>query len=305
MYGAVARREDRQSLSLAGLFSKGTAAEISSIDRAKSAGSVLIPRSRGPSDAVVTAKRSTSLKHRTPGAAPIQGALGRGHPDDGRRGKNTGKYIGRMSELEKRGPTFPLCTARRCVRIRRSSGFSLEVLFVTVYRPKMKKLGILLTALFLAVGLPSETQAQTSFQIGPRVGIDIGDIEDPFVGVDARITSMRLPVVINPTFDYYLVGEGLTFWSLSGNLLYPFGPADNPLSFYGGVGLGIYRFSSEGNIENPRYRQGATDVGANFLFGAMLPSPSFTPFAELQYTPIFTDGSPTLFGIKGGILIGF
>lgn len=250
-------------------------------------------------------KESTSLKHRTPGTAAIQGALGRGHPEDGHRGKNTGKYIGRMSELEKRGATFSFCSARRCVRIRRSSGFSLEVLFVIVYRLIMKRFVILLTALFLVAGLPSETQAQTSFQIGPRVGIDIGDIEEPYVGVDARITSMRLPVVINPTFDYYLVGEGQTFWSLSGNLLYPFGPADNPLSFYGGLGLGIYRFSVEGAAVNLPFRQGSTDVGANFMFGAMLPSPSFTPFAELQYTPIFADGSPTLFGIKGGILIGF
>lgn len=169
----------------------------------------------------------------------------------------------------------------------------------------MKRLVIILTALFFVVALPSETQAQTNFQIGPRVGIDVGDIEDPFIGVDARITSMQLPVVINPTFDYYLVGDGQTFWSLSTNLLYDFGPEDTPLSFYGGAGLGIYRFSFEGDVADLPFREGSTDVGANFLFGAMLPSPSFTPFAELQYTPIFSDGSPTLFGLKGGILIGF
>jgi hypothetical protein len=112
-------------------------------------------------------------------------------------------------------------------------------------------------------------------------------------------------VIINPTFDYYFVGEDRTLWSLAGNLLYPFGTEDRSLTFYAGVGLGMYRFSAEGDASNGPFRDGTTDVGANFLFGTMVSSAAFTPFAELQYTPIFSDGSPSLFGIRGGILISF
>lgn len=169
----------------------------------------------------------------------------------------------------------------------------------------MKRFAILLTALFLVLALPSEAQPQTSLQIGPRVGMDVGDIEEPFVGLDARITSVRLPLVINPTFDYYFVGENTTFWSLSGNLLYPFGADDRAFTFYAGAGLGIYRFSVEGNVPNLPFREGTTDVGANFLLGTMISSRPFSPYAALRYTPIFSDGSPTLFGLEGGILIRF
>lgn len=169
----------------------------------------------------------------------------------------------------------------------------------------MKRLVVLLTALFLVVALPSETKAQTSLQLGPRVGMDIGDIEDPFLGIDARITSTDFPVVINPTFDYYLVGEGRTFWSLSGNVLYPFGAEEHRFSFYGGVGLGIYRFSVEASAPDLPFRGGSTDIGANFLVGTMISAEALTPFAGLKYTTVFADGSPTLFGLKGGILVSF
>ncbi len=174
-----------------------------------------------------------------------------------------------------------------------------------IYNTTKRLLVVLLTALFLVLALPSETTAQTSLQVGPRVGMDIGDIEDPFAGIDVRITSVQLPVVVNPTFDYYFVGEGRTLWSLSGNILYPFGAEDRSFSFYGGVGLGMYRFSVEGDTPDAQFRDGTTDFGANFLLGTMVSSRPFTPFAELQYTPIFSEGGPSLFGLKGGILINF
>lgn len=175
----------------------------------------------------------------------------------------------------------------------------------------MKRSVVLIVALFLAIAIPSEAQNQsfseeeTNFQIGPRVGMDIGDIEEPFAGIDARITTLRLPVVINPTFDYYFVGEGRTLWSLSGNALYPFGAEDRSFTFYGGAGLGIYRFSVEGDVPDAPFREGTTDVGANFLIGTMATADPFAPFAEFGYTAVFSEGNTTLFGVKGGILIDF
>jgi hypothetical protein len=170
-------------------------------------------------------------------------------------------------------------------------------------RYMMKRLVVLLAAVVLGLALPSETTAQTSFQVGPRVGMDIGDIEDPYAGIDVRVSPEELPVVINPTFDYYFVGEGSTFWSLSGNLLYNFGAEERLFTFYGGAGLGIYRFSA---AQNAQFRDGSMNVGANFLLGTMVgPPEALTPFAELQYTPIFSEGRPSLFGLKVGILLGF
>lgn len=173
-----------------------------------------------------------------------------------------------------------------------------------IYNP-IKRLAVLLTVLCFLLALPAETTAQTSIQIGPRVGIDIGDIEEPYAGIDVRISSEQLPVIINPTFDYYFVGENRTMWSLAGNILYPFGLEERPVTFYGGVGLGMYRFSAEGDFSSGPFREGTTDFGANFLFGTMVFSGTFTPFAELNYTPIFSEGSPSLFGVRGGILVRF
>lgn len=169
----------------------------------------------------------------------------------------------------------------------------------------MQKFFVGVLALFLAFALPAEAQNQTVFEIGPRVGMDIGDIEDPFVGLDARISTVRLPVTINPTFDYYLIGEDQTFWALSGNLLYPFVTGDQPLTFYAGAGLGIFRSSADDDLGGV-FRESSTDVGANFLLGTELgTNATITPFAEVQLSTLFSDPSPTLFGLKGGFLFTF
>jgi hypothetical protein len=59
--------------------------------------------------------------------------------------------------------------------------------------------------LFVVLGLHT-AQAQTSIELGPRVGFDLaGDVEELFLGVDGRIGVASLPVLLNGTFDYYLV----------------------------------------------------------------------------------------------------
>lgn len=227
--------------------------------------------------------------------------------------RGTGNYSRKMNELETPRPILPRITyrVRRISRREFSEGRLLprsilivSALHTMAYYP-IRKLAVLVSAVFLVLALPSETTAQTSFQIGPRVGIDIGDIEDPYAGIDVRITSEQLPVIINPTFDYYFVGEDKTLWSLAGNIVYPFGAEDRSFTFYGGVGLGMYRFSAEGDVSNGPFRDGTTDVGANFLLGTTVSSAAFTPFAELRFTPIFSEGGPSLFGLTAGILINF
>lgn len=163
----------------------------------------------------------------------------------------------------------------------------------------MRRFAAVVTALFLAVSLPTDATGQTSITVGPRVGIDAGDVEEPFVGADVRIGLPASRIAINPTFDYYFVDDPLTFWSLSVNGLYRFGVDNQVFTPYSGVGAGLYRRSVDGG-------DGSTDLGLNALFGAEFLVGPVRPFVEAQYSPVFTEGSTTsLFSVKGGLLFRF
>lgn len=173
----------------------------------------------------------------------------------------------------------------------------------------MKRLTLVISAIvFLFICAPTTAHAQTSIAVGPRLGIDVGDIEEVFIGADVRISSPNLPVEINPTFDFYFTDDPLTFWSLSANALYPIGTNNEMFTPYAGAGLGIYRTSiDEVDTGFGTFGGGSsTDIGLNLVFGARFMLDSVTPFAEAQYSPVFTEGSTTnLFNIKGGLLFAF
>jgi len=163
----------------------------------------------------------------------------------------------------------------------------------------MRRFAAVVTALFLAVSLPIEATGQPSISVGPRVGLDAGDVEEPFIGADVRIGLPDSRIAINPTFDYYFVDDPLTFWSLSVNGLYRFGVDNQVFTPYSGVGAGVYRSSVDGGGSS-------TDLGLNALFGAEFPLGSVRPFVEAQYSPVFSEGSTTsLFSVKGGLLFRF
>lgn len=163
----------------------------------------------------------------------------------------------------------------------------------------MKRLAIAATVLFLAFSVPTEARGQTNVMVGPRIGLDAGDIEEPFIGADVRIGLPASPITINPTFDYYFTDDPLTYWALSANALYRFGVDNQVFTPYSGAGLGIYRSSVDGS-------GGSSDLGVNVLFGAEFSLGSLRPFLEAQYSPVFSDGNTTsLFNVKGGLLFGF
>jgi len=161
----------------------------------------------------------------------------------------------------------------------------------------MNVLSRLSVVLLLAVMLPTAASAQSQLTVGPRLGIDAGDIEEVFIGADVRISSPALPVTVNPTFDFYFTPDNTTFWGLSANALYPFGANNQQFTPYSGAGLGLYRLDTSGGD--------ATDLGLNLLFGIEFPLGSLRPFAEVQYTPVFADDSYNLFTVKGGLLFSF
>jgi len=178
----------------------------------------------------------------------------------------------------------------------------------------MKRLALAFALIFslTLVTAPTDADAQTVFELGPRIGIDVGDVEEVFIGADFRITSPGLPIVINPTFDFYFV-EDITVWNLSGNALFQFGIDNEVFNPYAGAGLAIFRQSFDeqtvdtgfGTVTSPG--GSTTDIGINLIFGAdFITGGPVKPFAEVHFTPVFSDPeSINLFGVRGGILFGF
>lgn len=172
----------------------------------------------------------------------------------------------------------------------------------------MKKLSTLslLLALVLLV-TPQQAEAQTTVELGPRLGFDLGDLEELFIGADARIASDALPVLINPSFDYYFVSSGVegvdvSAFTIDVNALYEFGVDNEAFTPYAGGGLGIVRFSS--SVDDSPFGGGGisastTDVGLNLVGGAKFETGNLQPFAQAK---INVGGDFTLFGLMGGLL---
>jgi hypothetical protein len=147
----------------------------------------------------------------------------------------------------------------------------------------------LLLALFL---IPMTAQAQTSVSIGAKGGIDLGDIEEPYVGADARIDFGDAPVRINPFFNYYFAPENVTFWSAGANALFDFEVEDSAFAPYAGAGAQAFNSSV------------STEIGVNGVAGAEFDLESgVRPFVQAEVGIVFNEISNlTLFGISGGVL---
>lgn len=173
----------------------------------------------------------------------------------------------------------------------------------------MKRLLISAAVLVLSVGLlvPEPADAQTTVKLGPRLGIPVGDVEDIggnlFLGVDARFQTDALPVVLNPSIDFYLMDEvegtsvDQSVFTIDLNALYEFGVDNEVFTPYAGGGIGITRVSTD---ENLPFREDETDVGLNVVGGARFPLESVEPFVQLN---ALVGGDYDRLGITGGLLI--
>lgn len=175
----------------------------------------------------------------------------------------------------------------------------------------MKRLTLLVASFFLALGLvvPTAAQAQTSVQIGPRLGVPVGDLSDAasvFVGADVRVTGEELPVVPSGSFDYYLTdADGYSLFAVDLNALYEFGIDNEAFVPYAGGGLAITRSSFEAQTTNTNFGTvtvgggSNTEVGLNIVGGARFLVGSVEPFAQLNAT---LGGDVQRLGITGGLL---
>jgi hypothetical protein len=163
----------------------------------------------------------------------------------------------------------------------------------------------LLLALFL---IPMTAQAQTSVSIGAKGGIDLGDIEEPYVGADVRIDFGDAPVRINPFFNYYFAPENVTFWSAGANALFDFEVEDSAFAPYVGAGAQVFRTSSDASESSNGITVSVstsnTEIGVNGVAGAEFDLESgVRPFVQAEVGIVFNEISNlTLFGISGGVL---
>ena len=167
-----------------------------------------------------------------------------------------------------------------------------------------KSLFVAVLGLSFLMSAPTWAQG-VSFEVGPRIGYDLGDVEDLFLGADARIGIPTLPVVINPTFDYYFV-DVVDFYQFSVNALYDITSGALPnMSPYVGAGLGIANTSVD-EVDTPLGSFGggsSTDIGINLIGGASVQAGGFKPFAQVQVTlgdpDLITVAVGTLFSLGG------
>ncbi|QXD14894.1 hypothetical protein GQ464_015970 [Rhodocaloribacter litoris] len=144
----------------------------------------------------------------------------------------------------------------------------------------------------------SNSLAQARIELGPRLGIDVGgDIEELFIGADARISVVTLPVLLNPVFDFYFTDDPLTFWQLGLNVLYPLNAPT--IDLYVGGGLGINRTSVDADFGDFRNSSASdTSVGVNLIGGTTFNAGALKPFAQAQISL----GDVDLFTLAVGLL---
>ncbi|MCS3703858.1 porin family protein [Salinibacter ruber] len=168
-------------------------------------------------------------------------------------------------------------------------------------RRPMKRFAPLITvALILAVAFPLTAQAQTEsssgFEIGPRVTIDVGDIEEFALGGDVRYDlsqNVEAPVQLSGAFDFYFAddqgGTDVSIYTIDLNAHYIF-PTEETFSPYAGGGIGITGSEVGGTS--------STDTGLNLVGGVEFDTGTLQPFVQGQVTI----GDFDRLGITGGLL---
>jgi hypothetical protein len=129
----------------------------------------------------------------------------------------------------------------------------------------MNRVSTLLVTLLLIMGIAivPPAKAQTDILVGPRLGLPLGDMSDLqatlFIGAGARIVTESLPVVLNPSFDFYLFdsheGADQTGFALDLNALYDFEIGNEVFKPYAGGG------SASRGIRPPSEVQTLVDSG--------------------------------------------
>ena len=179
----------------------------------------------------------------------------------------------------------------------------------------MKKTGTTLLFLVLTLTGASAARAQTQFAVGPRLGFELDSYDAFFVGADVRISTPNLPVVFNPTLDYYFLDKddylprlsgvdfSLTFLQLGLNAIYEFVLEDQSFTPYAGAGVAVTRVSVSADVAGVGSdSEGDNEGGLNLLGGVVFESESFRPFVQAQAT---VGSDANFLSVIGGVLFSF
>ncbi len=165
----------------------------------------------------------------------------------------------------------------------------------------MRKIA-LLAGMIAVLGMGAgQAQAQNSIEIGPRIGIDLGDVEELFVGADLRFSTPALPIKINPGFDYYMVDGDVSLWTIDVNALYEFGVNNQMFTPYVGAGF-VYSRASVDTGTDLLGDVSDSEVGLGIVGGATFSAGSLKPFVQAKFK---LGGDTDLFSVGGGLLFSF
>ena len=166
---------------------------------------------------------------------------------------------------------------------------------------------------FTATPAMGQMESGSSFKIGPRATIALGDLSnagaDFAIGGDVRYdlsANVDAPIQLSGAFDFYFADDrqflnttaSQTIFTVDLNGHYIF-PTEGTISPYAGAGLGITNVSVD--IDTPAGNSGGddTDIGLNLVGGVEFQTGSVRPFAQGQ---VSFGGDFTRFGITGGVL---
>jgi opacity protein-like surface antigen len=157
-----------------------------------------------------------------------------------------------------------------------------------------------LLAVLLAV---TATPAQAQFKLGPRVTIDVNEVDAFGFGGDIRYDlsgGADVPVQISAGVDYYSAEENLKVFTADFNGHYMI-PVEGAFSPYAGAGVGIALFDFRGGSQFGSTSE--TFTGLNLVGGIEFQaSPLLRPFVQGQIT---VGSDADRFGITGGLLLSF
>lgn len=179
----------------------------------------------------------------------------------------------------------------------------------------------LLSVLFalLLLAAPSPTQAQTTFELGPRVGYEVDQLEEVSLGADLRVSTVQLPFQLNGTFDYYFASDDFDIddfdegdereeaftgaenvFRFTANGLYQFGFDNQVFTPYAGPGLSVTRISySDESVDFFEDDANTTELGLNVVGGAEFRLGNLRPFVQAEFV---VSGNAEPAQVTGGLL---
>ena len=144
--------------------------------------------------------------------------------------------------------------------------------------------------LFVLAAVPP-AQAQTPWQIGPYLGLNLSDQDDLLAGATARIHLESAPITLNPSIEFYpTIGPNASLFALNFDAQYEL-EADTFEPYVGG-GISWTRASSFGASRS--------DAGLNLKGGTLFNARGRgRPYVEATLN--LTNGGEALI-FKGGFL---